>query len=98
MFFSPRPPRRRTPDGRAQDFRHNELAIKLNDRLLAPNTAQTYEAVSGDRGRLGAQLWRGATVDIEHIPSELTLFEVRLRSDQSPYLPTLLNQLTAPSR
>jgi len=82
-------------------FRSNEIAIKLNDRLLAPNTSQTFEQIRGDLEQLASQLWPGANVDIEHIPSELTLFEVRLRSDQSPYLPTLANRLEsepAPSR
>jgi hypothetical protein len=83
-------------------FRTNEIAIKLNDRLLAPNTSATFEQIRRNLEELASQLWPGGVVDVEHIPSELALFEVRLRSDQSPYLPMLLNRLDsaspAPSR
>jgi hypothetical protein len=83
-------------------FRTNEIALKLNDRLLAPNTSETFEQIRGDVEQLASQLWPGGAIDIEHIPSAATLLEVRLRSDQSPYLPTMLRSITsaspAPSR
>jgi len=71
-------------------FRTDEAVIRLNDRLLAPNTAETFDRVRGDIDQVARQLWRGANVEIEHYPVELQLFEVRLRSDQPDDVATLL--------
>ena len=82
-------------------FRPNEVAIRLNDRLLAPNTPQTYENVRPDLQRVAEELYAGANIELEHYMSELTLFEVRLTASDSPDIATLLTRLgrsPAPSR
>jgi hypothetical protein len=81
-------------------FRTDELSLRLNDRLLAPNTPQTFQAVRSDLRKLAGEMYPGAGIDLEHYQSDKTLFEVRIRADQSPDLATLLNRLgaTAPSR
>lgn len=78
-------------------FRTDEILVQLNDRLLGPNTPETFAAVKPELEKLAAELWPGANVDIEYIPAEQTLFEVRLRADQSPYLPQLRNRLPEPA-
>ena len=82
-------------------FRTNEASLKLNDRLLGPNTPETFQQVRPEIERLAAELYPGGNVDLEHYFSELTLFEVRLTADQSPDIATLLSRLgrsPAPSR
>ena len=70
-------------DGRFEGrmkFRTDEVLVQLNDRLLAPNTPETFTAVKGELEKLAGELWPGANVDIEYIPAERTLFEVRLQA------------------
>jgi hypothetical protein len=74
-------------------FRTNESLVRLNDRLLAPNTFETYTFIQPELKRIAATLYPGTNVDMEHIPSEKTLFEVRMKADESPNLPTLLSHL-----
>lgn len=85
--------------GRIQ-FRTDECAVRINDRLHAPNTSATFEAVKPELEQLLAWLYPGATLDLEHYQSDKTLFEVRIRSDQSADVATLLSRLgaTAPAR
>jgi hypothetical protein len=82
-------------------FRTNEALVRLNDRLLAPNTTETFAAVKPDLEQLAAALWPGASVEIDHNPVESALFEVRLTASDSPSIAALLNRLEAapaPSR
>jgi hypothetical protein len=78
-------------------FRTNEALVRLNDRLLAPNTPQTYQHVKPQLEELAAALWPGAAVEIEHNPAELSLFEVRMTATESPDIAMLLNRLEAAS-
>lgn len=82
-------------------FRTNEASIKLNDRLLAPNTPETFAAVRADLERVASEIYGGAGVELEHFYSELTLFEVRLTAGDSSEIATMLSRLgrsPAPSR
>jgi hypothetical protein len=76
-------------------FRTDEVSLKVADRLLAPNTPETFQRLRPDIEQLAEKLWPGATVDIEHYPGELTLFEVRLRSSEPADVATLLERLGA---
>lgn len=78
-------------------FRTDEATVKLNDRLAAPNTAETFQQVRPELDRVAAQLWPGATVDIEHYPGELALFEARLRSSDPADVATLLSRIATPA-
>jgi hypothetical protein len=72
-------------------FRTDELSFRIADRLLAPNTAETFAAV---RPAL-ASLFPGAT--LEHKPSPLTLFEISIKPANPTSLSDLLAKLPAPA-
>ena len=74
-------------------FRTDESAIRFNDRLLAPNSPQTFNEAKPDIERLAAQLYGDSAVDIEHYFSQNLLFEVRVRGSDSPGVETLLHRL-----
>ena len=78
-------------------FRTNELLIRLNDRLLAPNTVETFQQVKPELEHLGATLYPDASIELDHNPADLSLFEVRLTASDSPPIATLLNRLEASS-
>jgi hypothetical protein len=76
-------------------FRTDESAVRIHDRLLGPNTPQTFEQLKPDLRRLAEDLYAGAAVDIEHLMSPERLFEVQLRAEDSPAIATLLSRLGA---
>src|SRR5439155_6506675 len=79
-------------DGRLK-FRTDESVVRIHDRLLAPNTRQTFDEFRPELRRLAADLYGGAGVGVEHYASPDTLFEVHLRTDDSPAVATLLSRL-----
>lgn len=72
-----------------------EATVRLDDRLLAPNTSETFEQVRGDLERLASDLYEGSSVEIEHYPSARALFEVHLQAAEAPGAATLLHRLSA---
>jgi len=70
-------------------FRTNEFLIRINDRLLAPNTAETFAAMKGDLEQVAKEVY-GQPARLEHKPSPLTLFEVRVSTSQSPTIAAML--------
>jgi hypothetical protein len=75
-------------------FQTNEISIRLNDRLLAPNTEATFETHKKDFESLATDLYGPAPFLIDHYkPSPLTLFEIRIKSGESPKLPRLLERI-----
>jgi len=76
-------------------FRTNELFIRLNDRLLAPNTAETFAAVSRDVKKLTDLLYGSAEAQIEYQPSALTLFETRVKTQDSQSIEAILSRINA---
>ena len=76
-------------------FGLTEAMVRLDDRLLAPNTAETFEQVRSDLERLAAGLYEGSSVEIEHYPSARGLFEVHLQASEAPGVATLLHRLSA---
>jgi hypothetical protein len=79
-------------------FRTDEVSLKLNDRLLAPNTPQTFDAVRGDIEAVAKQIFAGAGVELEHYLGEKTLFEVRLRiNPPPPNIAVLFSRLESPA-
>ena len=61
-------------------FRLDEVLFVLNDRLLAPNSVETLEAVRPDLEQVLAKLYNGAGFDIEHDPDPGRRFTLRIRS------------------
>jgi len=76
-------------------FLTDEVVFRINDRLLAPNTAETFDEVKPDLEKFLSELYAGAAVSLEHSLSLLTLFEVRIKASQSPSVTTLLERLGA---
>jgi hypothetical protein len=82
-------------------FSTGELLIRLNDRLLAPNNTETLAAVKPSVEALMGQIYPGGAITLESKPSSEKLFEMRIKSPQSPPLTDLLDRLgavAAPSR
>jgi hypothetical protein len=73
-------------------FRTDEIVFRIHDRLLAPNTAETFNAVRGDLQSFLAELFKG-DVALEHKQGAERLFEVRIRSNGKANLADLLGRL-----
>ena len=73
-------------------FKTNEWLFRLSDRLLSPNTSETFERVKPELEGLTRVLY-GEPAALEHKPSPLTLFEVHVKASQSPPIKTLLERL-----
>jgi hypothetical protein len=76
-------------------FGTGEMTIRIPDRLLAPNTMETYQQVRGDIERVAADLYGAGNFDVEHVLSEKLPFEVRvIASSALPDVSSLLNRLS----
>ena len=76
-------------------FGTGEMTIRVPDRLLAPNTMETYEVVRGDIEKVAADLYGAGNFDVEHVLSEKLPFEVRVIATSSlPDASSLLNRLS----
>jgi hypothetical protein len=85
-----------TSEGRIA-FRTDEMLFRVHDRLLAPNTAETFEQVKPELEAVLRELYPSGELTLEHQPSALTLFEVRIKTSESPDLETLLARVNAPA-
>jgi hypothetical protein len=75
-------------------FRTGDLAFRVNDRLLAPNTHETYEQVAPALRAFLADLYPGSDVAIEYRPaSPLQLFQVDVKASRPPSVTALLDRL-----
>src|SRR3954469_16831998 len=74
-------------------FKTSECVVRLNDRLLAPNNAQTYSAVEPHLRKLVDQMYPNADTHLEHRPHPQRLFEAQIKSSGAPPLSTLLSRL-----
>ena len=77
-------------------FGTDEMIIRLHDRLLAPNTPETFKQVRGDIERVASDLYGAGNFDVEHVLSEKLPFEVRIKATTSslPDVSSLLNRLS----
>jgi hypothetical protein len=71
-------------------FRTNELQIRLHDRLHAPATAATFNAVKADFEKVLADLYGPGTAKMEYVDSPKQLFTVKVTSSTSPGVADLL--------
>jgi hypothetical protein len=76
-------------------FRTDEVVLRVNDRLLAPNTPETYRDVEPVLRSFLSELYPGDEVKLEPRHSPLTLFEVRAKASSSPPVSELLERLEA---
>jgi hypothetical protein len=75
-------------------FRGNEWLLRCNDRLAAPNTAQTYEALKECLEPVLAQLYPGAPPQVERVEDPATCLSVSIKADDGPDVETLISRLT----
>ena len=76
-------------------FGTGEMTIRVPDRLLAPNTMETYNEVRGDIEKVASDLYGAGNFDVEHVLSEKLPFEVRVIATTSlPDVSSLLNRLS----
>ena len=75
-------------------FRVSEADFKINDRLLAPNTPETYASVKPDLEKFAKALY-GGNVTLEHRGNAKQLFEVAIRAGGDINLAMLLGRLKA---
>ena len=76
-------------------FRTDEFAFRIYDRLLGPNTSDTFAAVKPDLESLVADLYGGAPKALEFHPSPQSLFEVLIKAPASPTISKLLERVPA---
>jgi hypothetical protein len=80
-------------------FKTDELLITLNDRLLAPNTAETFKAVEPELRQVLREIYGNAQLKLEQQSGERNLFAVRVHATGAPAnITDLQSRLTAPSR
>jgi hypothetical protein len=72
-----------------------EVTIRVPDRLLAPNTMETYSEVRGDIEQVATDLYGAGNFDVEHVLSEKLPFEARIIATTSlPDASSLLSRLS----
>ena len=76
-------------------FRTDEAVVRINDRLLAPNTPETYRQVEPELRAFLSDLYPGEQVALEPRHSPLTLFEVRIKVSGRAPARDLLERLEA---
>jgi hypothetical protein len=77
-------------------FRTDEIVFRINDRLLAPNTPETFATVRSDLETFLTELL-AAPVRLEHRSAAKELFEVRIRTGTSAGVKPILGRLVAPA-
>src|SRR5688572_5264365 len=64
-------------------FRTDELLLSINDRLNAPSTPETFDAVRGELQQCFDDAY-GAGVVLRHVGTNETPFKVEVKTTQSP--------------
>ncbi len=77
-------------------FRTDEIAFRIADRLLAPNTPETFAAVKPELEGFLRKLFGSTTFQLEHKPLPRKLFEVTIKSGTSASISDLLARLDSP--
>jgi hypothetical protein len=76
-------------------FSPNEFLFRINDRLLAPNTDQTFATVKAELDALAARMFEGP-YELGRVGDAKSLFSVKLVSPAPHTLATLLGRLGGP--
>lgn len=79
------------------EIKASRLAIRINDRLRAPNDAETYAAVEPVLRRLLGELYGGAEIELSREAGPRQPFGVRVEAAVEPGVATLLERLQAPA-
>ena len=76
-------------------FRTDEVLFRVSDRLLAPNTPETFSAVEPDLRAFLSELYPGDELTLEARHAPQTLFELRIKVSSSTAPRDLLERLEA---
>jgi len=76
-------------------FRTDEVVLRFNDRLAAPNSPETYRLVEPEVRTFLEELYPGDEVHLEPRHAPLTLLEVRIKVSGSSPVKDLLERLEA---
>jgi hypothetical protein len=71
----------------------NETVIAINDRLGAPNTAESFAAVAPDLEAVARNLFVDGEISLEREPNERRQFSVRIKATRSFAVDELLDRL-----
>ena len=77
-------------------FRTDDISFRIADRLLAPNTAETFATLQPELEAFLRKLFGSATFQLEHKPSAEKLFEVTIKSTTTASVSDLLGRLDTP--
>ena len=76
-------------------FSGSEVQVIVNDRLLVPNTADSFEALEPDLQAFFTALYDGAEYELEHLVNRRERFTVNVKTGTSFDVETLLKNLSA---
>lgn len=76
-------------------FNGSEAQIIVNDRLLVPNTAQTFAALEAGFKSFFDQLYNGAEYSLSHNDDRRERFTVNVKTESKFNVDALLNNLSA---
>jgi len=74
-------------------FQGNEALFIVNDRLLVPNTAETFNAVRAELEVLARTLYGGADFTLDHNPDPRQRFSVFIKAPRDFEISALLENL-----
>jgi hypothetical protein len=74
-------------------FRGDELLVRLNDRLLAPNTAAAYNELRQALEPFLAMLYPDSQVAVEHVRQGASRLTIAIKATENPDVTTLLSRL-----
>jgi hypothetical protein len=74
-------------------FRAHEAEISINDRLVAPNSEETYSAVQSDVEKLLGQLYGGSASSLERENDPRKRLSLRIKATAPFEIATLLRNL-----
>jgi hypothetical protein len=76
-------------------FNGQEVQIVINDRLIAPNTIQTFTELEPELRTFFDKLFSGATYTLEHVSDSRERFTVNVKTAAAFNVQTLLQTLPA---
>ena len=75
-------------------FRGDELLLRVNDRLAAPNTKETYASLEPAFRTALKKVYGDTPFTLEHTGSERELFSVRVTAKGAPGVAALLGRIS----
>ena len=76
-------------------FLGSEVQLIVNDRLLVPNTSETYEALEAEFSAFFERLYGGANFTLDHTANRRERFTVHVKMESRFDVDTLLKNLSA---